>query len=144
MLKQSEILLAVGNKLKSQFPNFPAYLDDTKENFKSPCFFLKMIVLKQPVNKYVNYNDCTLYITYFSLKGEAMYKTYDIKDAVIDLFWRGLKVKDRYIHFGNISTMTEGQDADIEMLTLPFVFYDAIEMDVTEYLMMNFYNRQKG
>ena len=69
MLLQREILEATKAKLKDipRFQNLKAYLDETKENFETPCFFLKLIKTAKPENVMAGRteNECLLVITYF-------------------------------------------------------------------------------
>ena len=46
MLKQSDILEAAKLKLK-EIINIPVYLDEVQENYKSPCFFIKLEPMKK-------------------------------------------------------------------------------------------------
>ena len=135
MLNQVDILKATRNKIKDMYPNIPIYLEEVKEGFKSPAFFLKLLIVKSPVSGFRNYNDCTLYITYFSKKGETdSLEMYAIKDNILNAFWSGIQVTDRYIKFNTVSSTTDGTDADIIMFDLPFVYYDCIEQHNSDYL----------
>ena len=135
MLQQREILEAAKEKLKGleRFKDLKAYLDETKENFDTPCFFLKLIKTVKPENPRANRteNECLLVITYFDEKDETeesenkAAELYDIKDEITATFWRGLKVKDRWIHFSEVTSDTEGEKADIIYMQLPFVYLDA-------------------
>jgi len=126
MLRQVEILEAVRNRLKKIYP-LKVYLDEVKEDFETPCFFLKLIKTVEPhdirADKYLN--DCLLIITYFALKGTAQAADlYNIKDSVTAAFWRGMQVKDRYIHFEEVSSDTDTEEAEIVYIQLPFKYYD--------------------
>lgn len=135
MLLQRDILEAVKEKLKSlpRFKELKAYLDETKENFETPCFFLKLIKTTKPENARAGrtQNECLLVITYFDAKDETdeseskAAEIYDIKDEITAAFWRGLKVKDRWIHFSEVTSDTDGDDADIIYMQLPFEYMDA-------------------
>ena len=131
MLKQTDILGAVKKKLK-EIVDLPVYLDEVVENYQSPCFFLKLMKKTEPDNVQANrlLNKCLLLITYFAEKGinEAA-DLYDIKDAITQAFWRGLEVKTRYIMFLEITSETEGDDADIIYMELPFNYYDSDKED---------------
>ena len=63
MLRQVEILKAVQDKLKKIYP-LKVYLDEVKEDFETPCFFLKLIKTAIPHNIESNkcLNDCLLII----------------------------------------------------------------------------------
>ena len=126
MLKQSEILEAVKIKLK-EIINIPVYLDEVKENYETPCFFLKLVKHTRPENEAANryYNECLLGIAYFEQKGTAKASIfYDVQDAIIRKFWRGLKIGKRYIHFQQLECDIVGQDGDIMSVALPFNYFD--------------------
>ena len=127
MIRQSEILKAVQSKLKTIY-NLPVYLDEVVENFISPCFFLKMLKKSEPDNVAANrnINKCMIVITYFAEKGvNNALELYDIKDAITQGFWRGLQIGRRYIHFYEISSETDGEEADIVYVYMNFNYYDS-------------------
>jgi hypothetical protein len=134
MLKENEILEATKLKLKTIY-DYPVYLDDVKENFQAPCFFLKLIRSIRQDGLYTNYNTCTLYIDYFpEYSGDdGQLERYEVKDNVVELFYNGLQVADRHIKFGTISATTVGQDSDIIEISLPFSYYDAIQQNETDW-----------
>lgn len=134
MLKQTDILRATQEKLKKLYP-LPVYLDEVKEDFQTPCFFLKMIKRVQPHNINSNkcLNECLLVITYFALKGTVQaVDLYDIKDSVAAAFWRGMQVGDRYIHFEEVKSDTDSEEAEIVYIQLPFTYYDSDSGDDEE------------
>lgn len=144
MLKQADILTAARDKLKTIYPSFPIYLDEVKKNFISPCFFLKLVRVTTPQSKTMLLNNCTLYITYFTIKNQNLaIELYDIKDTVIETFWQGLQVEDRFIKFATVTTDTNGTDADIVTVNLPFMYYDAIPSVSTDYLIENIYSNEQ-
>ena len=131
MLMQSEILEAAKLKLK-EIISIPVYLDEVKENYETPCFFLKLVKHTRPDNEAANryYNECLLGIAYFEQKGTVKASIfYDIQDAIIRKFWRGLKVGKRHIHFQELECDIVGQDGDIMSVALPFSYFDADEDD---------------
>jgi len=70
-------------------------------------------------------------VTYFATKGTTdAAEFYEIKDEITALFHTGFKVKDRYIKINNISSITDGEDADIIYFTLKFEFFDTLGEDV--------------
>ena len=133
MLKEADILKAVRNEIKAIYPNYEIYLDDTKENFKTPCFFLKLIRSTNMHTKYLNFNVCTLYITYFPAANSDALGMYEVKDVLIEKFWQGLQVTDRHIKFEPINSNTDGQDSNIAQIALPFSYYDAVPKEEPAY-----------
>lgn len=127
MLKQTDILRTAQEKLKKLYP-LPVYLDEVKEDFQTPCFFLKMIkrVVPHNIQSDKNLNDCLLVITYFALKGTVQaVDLYDIKDSVAAAFWRGMQVGNRYIHFEEVRSDTDSEEQEIVYIQLPFQYYDS-------------------
>jgi len=127
LLKQTDILRAAQERLKKLYP-LPVYLDEVKEDFQTPCFFLKLIKRVEPHNISSDkcLNDCLLVITYFALKGTVQaVDLYDIKDSVAAAFWRGMKVCDRYIHFEEVRSDTDSEEQEIVYIQLPFQYYDS-------------------
>ena len=138
MLNSVDILKQVRNKLKSIYP-YTVYLDDSKENCDSPCFFLQLNISRKQVGKHKFFNNGNLYITYFSTKNTTdAVEFYEIKDAISQLFHSGFQVQDRYIKINNISAITDGEDADIIYFTLQFEYFDTLGEDkITDTQMTN-------
>lgn len=138
MLKQTDILISTRNELKKLYPNFLVYLDDTKEGFDSPCFFLKLLIVRSQQSRALFLNDCTLYITYFAQKNEtSAVELYDIKDNILNQFFGGLQVNERYIKFETVSCTTDGNEADIINFDLHFKYYDSIDEVKEQYTIDN-------
>ena len=130
MLQSLDILKQVRNKLKSIY-DYTVYLDDSKENCDSPSFFLQLNISRKQVGKHKFFNNGNLYITYFSSKNTTdAVEFYEIKDAISQLFHTGFQVKDRYIKINNITSITDGDDADIIYFTLTFEYFDILGEDV--------------
>ena len=130
MLNSVDILKQVRNKLKSIY-DYTVYLDDSKENCDSPCFFLQLNISRKQVGKHKFFNNGNLYITYFATKNTTdAVEFYEIKDAISQLFHAGFQAKDRYIKINNISAVTDGDDADIIYFTLQFEYMDVLGEDV--------------
>ena len=144
MLESIDILKQVRNKLKSVY-NYTVYLDDSKENCDSPCFFLQLNISRKQVGKHKFFNNGNLYITYFATKGSTdAVEFYEIKDAISQLFHVGFSVKDRYIKINNINAVTDGEDADIIYFTLQFEFFDTLGEDIeTNIKIENIYQSNK-
>ena len=130
MLNGVDILKQVRNKLKSIY-DYTVYLDDSKENCDSPCFFLQLNINRKQVGKHKFFNNGNLYITYFATKNTTdAVEFYEIKDAISQLFHAGFSAQDRYIKINNISAITDGEDADIIYFTLTFEYFDVLGEDV--------------
>ena len=130
MLNSVDILKQVRNKLKSVY-QYTVYLDDSKENCDSPCFFLQLNISRKQAGKHKFFNNGNLYITYFATKNTTdAVEFYEIKDTISQLFHSGFSVKDRYIKINNISAITDGEDADIIYFTLTFEYFDILGEDV--------------
>lgn len=130
MLQSVDILKQVRNKLKSVY-TYTVYLDDSKENCNSPCFFLRLNIDRRQAGRHKFFCSGNLYVTYFATKGTTdAAEFYEIKDEITALFHTGFKVKDRYIKINNISSITDGEDADIIYFTLKFEFFDTLGEDV--------------
>ena len=137
MLQSVDILKQVRNKLKSIY-DYTVYLDDSKENCDSPCFFLQLNINRKQVGKHKFFNNGNLYITYFAVKNTTdAVEFYEIKDAISQLFHAGFQTKDRYIKINNISAITDGEDADIVYFTLTFEYLDTLGEDIETNIKIN-------
>lgn len=125
MLTKADIMHAVYDKIKKMYPQYEIYLEDSKRNFVTPCFFMKMISVRTPQKENMCYNDCTLYISYIPSEDAPAINTIEVRDAIDNAFWRGIQVKDRFIHMTTMSHQTVGEDSDIIEVSLSFAYYDA-------------------
>lgn len=141
MLTEAEIMRAVRNKIKGFYPKYPVNLDDSKEKFRTPCFFLKLIRGTVKAGKNITYNVCTLYVTYFPRQPADPLDLYAVKDTLTNIFWNGMPVSDRVIKFGMVSSNTIGQDSDVAEVTLPFTFYDSPGQPEDKWLIENIYEK---
>lgn len=145
MLNSVDILKQVRNKLKSVY-DYTVYLDDSKENCDSPCFFLQMNINRKQVGKHKFFNNGSLYITYFATKNTTdAVEFYEIKDNISQLFHAGFSVNDRYIKINNINAVTDGEDADIIYFTLQFEYIDILgEDEETTIMIENIHQNNKS
>lgn len=145
MTKATDILKAARDQLKQHYPAYKVYLDDVVEDIASPCFILKLMDTARDDGNYRVYHDGYLYVTFFARKGDAdAMQLYDIKDTLMATFVRGLYVGKRHINFNQLSTETEGEDADIVQMTLPYAYYDTLDAPVNEYIIKNVYTDYKA
>lgn len=144
MLNSVDILKKVRNKLKSIY-DYTVYLDDSKENCDSPSFFLQLNISRKQVGKHKFFNSGNLYITYFATKNTTdAVEFYEIKDNISQLFHTGFQVQDRYIKINNITSVTDGEDADIIYFTLTFEYFDTLGEDtITNIKIENIYQNNK-
>lgn len=126
MLTQIDILQSVRDILKANY-DYPVYLDETKEGFESPCFFLKSIRLSNKDSKCYELNNITIYLTFFSEKGTlTAEELYIIQDSLTSYFGSGIKVNkdNRYLLTRNLSHTIDGEDSDIITFSFDIQYYD--------------------
>lgn len=126
MLTQIDILQAVRDILKAHY-EYPIYLDEVKEGFESPCFFLKSIRLSNQDSKCYELNNITIYLTFFSEKGAlTAEELYFIQDSLTSYFGSGIKVNkdNRYLLTRNLSHTIDGEDSDIITFSFDIQYYD--------------------
>lgn len=126
MLTQIDILKAVRDILINHY-EYPVYLDEVKEGFESPCFFLKSIRLTNLDNKSYELNNITIYLTFFSEKGTlTAEELYIIQDSLTSYFRSGFTVQkdNRYLLTRNLSHEIDGEDSDIIIFSFDIQYYD--------------------
>ena len=64
MIHDIDILQAIQQKLKERFP-YPVYLQEVKEGFRPPAFFLKTMTVASPQGRKEVYRDTDMYITIY-------------------------------------------------------------------------------
>ena len=139
MLNSVDVLKQVRDKLKSVY-DYTIYLDDSKDNCNSPCFFLSLNIYRRQAGIDKVFCDGVIHLTYFSVKGETdAVKFYQIKDGISQSFHKGFKVKDRYIKIKSINTVTDGEDADIIHFDMQIEYFDVYEdkSDEKQYIIQN-------
>lgn len=134
---------AAYSKIKKLYPDCKIYLEDSKRDFTTPCFFMRLISVRRQEKENLCYNDCTLYVTYIPSDGDEAIETIKARDAIDNAFWRGFYVKDRFIHMGTIGHQTIGEDSDIAEIALSFAYYDADE-SYDEYLAHDWQKERPG
>ena len=140
MLSEVDILTATKAALKS-VRNVPVYIDDYKEHFESPCWFIKLDTSRAMISRYRCRNICSLTVTYFSqLNDTSALELYRIKTEVQNSLWRGLKIKDRHINFDSVQTNIISDDADIMQTDLHFEYIDAIDDSESAVLIQHVYD----
>lgn len=142
MIHDIDILQAVKQALKERFP-YPVFLQEVKEGFKPPAFFLKTMTVVTPQKENEVYRDTDLYITYLPKKQEASTAIYAVLFAAEDLFRDGLKVCDRCLPVVSISEELIGTDNDGGRLTLTFQYYDAQDKAETADIMKVLHQRYR-
>ena len=143
MIHDIDILQAVQQKLKERFP-YPVYLQEVKEGFAPPAFFLKTMTVATPQKEKEVYRDTDLYITYLPKKQEKSTAIYAVLFAAENLFRDGLKVGNRYLPVVSMSEELMGTDNDGGRLTLTFQYYDAREKEETAEIMKVLHQRYQG
>lgn len=126
MLNQIDILSAIKDILASKF-GYPIYLDEVKEGFESPCFFLKSNRIANRDNKCYQLNTIMIYITFFSEKGTlTAEELYNLQDSLTQYFISGFPVKkdNRYLQTLNLNHEIDGEDSDIITLSFDIRYYD--------------------
>lgn len=131
-LKQSDIIKAVANLLKTQF-GCKVYADEVLEGFKKPCFFIKFITTTRRQTKYVVKKTVSAMLTYFPKDDQRNEIHYlDIFEQIHNLFVEGFRVGSRYLQVGRISDSRIGDDADILQVTLSISYLDYIQRPQSE------------
>ena len=140
MLSEVDILTATKAALKS-VRAIPVYIDDYKENFKAPCWFVKLDTTRAMISKYRCRNVCSLMVTYFSqLNDTSALELYRLKSDIQDSLWRGLTVKDRHMNFDSVQSNIISDDADIVQTDLHFEYIDAVDDNESSCLIQHVYD----
>ena len=143
MIHGIDILQAVQEKLKGRFP-YPVYLQEVKEGFRPPAFFLKSMTVATPQSPDVIYRDTDIYITYVPHKQTANTSIYEVLAAVENLFRDGIAVQDRFFAVLSMSEELIGQDNDGGRVTLTLNYYDSAEKNDETEPMEILHQRYKG
>ena len=144
MLKSSDILKSTHDELQALYPDFPVYLDETKEGFTTPCFFLKLVSVRAPETRLRYKSTCSLFISFLCEKGKVdpLY-IYDLKDDIYNMFWQGMKVKDRFLKFDSLKSESLGTESDSIQFQLDFTYLDIVEEKETDIKIMHIHGVEK-
>ena len=143
MTHDIDILQAVQQKLKGRFP-YPVYLQEVKEGFRPPAFFLKSMTVATPQAPNRVYRDTDIYITYIPQKQAASTSIYGVLAAVEDLFRDGIAVQDRFFAVHSMNGELIGADNDGGRLTLTVQYYDSADETETAERMKVLHQRFRG
>lgn len=133
-MEQLDILQAVQAKLTEAF-NYPIYLDETKEGFQSPCFFLKAIRTTNRDNHTYHKNNVSIYVTFFSEKGTLLAEDlYTIQDTLFTDFTYGFYLLNKrlFLLTENLHAEIDGEDSDIILFSFDVKYFD-VAPSTTEY-----------
>jgi hypothetical protein len=137
-MNQLDILQAVQAKLAKAF-NYPIYLDETKEGFQSPCFFLKAIRTTNRDNYTYHKNNVSIYVTFFSEKGTLLAEElYAIQDTLFTDFTYGFYLLNKrdFLLTENLHAEIDGEDSDIITFSFDVKYFD-VNPSKTEYEIIN-------
>jgi hypothetical protein len=139
MMNQLDILEAVKAKVLDSY-NYPIYLDETKEGFQSPCFFLKALrtTNRDNCNYHVNY--VSVYVTFFAEKGTILAEDlYAIQDTLFNSFTYGFYLLNerRFLLTENIHAEIDGEDSDLITFSFDVKYFDHAPVNNGDYEIMN-------
>lgn len=143
MIHDIDILQAMQQKLKERFP-YPVYLQEVKEVFRPPAFFLKTMTVASPQGRREVYRDTDMYITYIPQKQTASTSIYEVLAAAEDLFRDGIAVQDRFFAVLSMNEELIGADNDGGRLTLTVQYYDSADETEAAERMKVLHQRYRG
>lgn len=144
MIHDLDILQAVQEQLRTKFPGCPVYLQEVKEGFQPPAFFLKSMTVATPLHDGMVYRDTDIYITYVPRKTIHTFVIFQALADALELFMDGLTVKDRHISFSSITEELLGEANDGGQITLSFSYYEAATKEEITELMLILHERVRG
>lgn len=144
MIHDLDILQAVQEKLRMKFPGCPVYLQEVKEGFTPPAFFLKSMTVATPLHDGMVYRDTDIYITYVPRKTIHTFVIFQALADTLELFMDGITVKARHISFSSITEELLGEANDGGQITLSFSYYETATKEETEELMLILHERVRG
>ncbi len=127
MMKLSSVVGVIVRSLKIEF-KCQIYSEEVKRNYKTPCFFIKVLVSTSQETKTVSQKRLDIILTYFPdprEKDDLQYMR--LLDRVCDLFLTGIRVEDRHLKLTDISSGRAGEEDDIFQIYLTTEFLDGID-----------------
>lgn len=132
MITQIDILLAVRGILLT-VQDIPVYLDEVKESFESPCFFLKATSNANRYSKTNNQRRMSVYVTYYAEKGAVTAEElYIIQDSLLSAFFEEFEVLNqdesdvRHLQPFNLAAEIDGDDADIVRFQFDLSYFESV------------------
>lgn len=127
MMKLSNIVGVIVRSLKSEF-KCQIYSEEVKRNYKTPCFFIKVLVNADQETKNVAQKRLDIILTYFPDPREKDDLQYmQLLDRVCDLFLTGIRLENRHLKITDISSGRAGEEDDIFQIYLTTEFLDGID-----------------
>lgn len=127
MLKQSDILQAITDTLKTKYPEpqYTYYGKEIKEDFHQPCFFCNAVKSVYGYSKNQNNIALSVFLDFFADEGgDTQLQFSDCQDIITELFQHGIQVKGRFLHTDRISSEIIGEDADILQVSININYLD--------------------
>lgn len=138
-----DILEAVNKILKDNY-KYSIYLEDIKEGFDSPCFFLKVHHRLTQVSANYCQNTVTVYIDYLPQKGELLAEDLlEMAKSLTVLFYKGIQVQGRYFLTKNIQSELGSEDKDVLNLSFDVDYQTPITKTITNDIMSNLYLNER-
>lgn len=138
-----DILEAVNKILKDNY-KYPIYLEDIKEGFDSPCFFLKVHHGLTQISANYFYNTATVYIDYLPPKGEELAEDLlDMAKALTELFCKGIVVQDRFFLVKNIQSELGSEDKDVLNFSFELNYHTQQTRNITNDIMSNLHLNER-
>lgn len=125
-VKQVNIIKQIADILATNF-KCTVYSDEVLEGFSKPCFFIKFVTTNSLQTVHLTSKTLSVILTYFprdEFKNEMQYLI--VLDKIQNLFQKGIKVKDRYLHTEDISETRVGEEQDILQITINLPYLDKV------------------
>lgn len=123
MIVVSDILASFNKKLKENF-DLPIYGKNTKEGYDLPCFYTQLIINNyNPYNANFFESSISIICAYLTEIVDQV-EQYEMIEKFQKLFYKYLKVNDRYLHIESVSQTYTGENNDIIQFNISISYYD--------------------
>ncbi len=124
MIKTSEILTAINNKLTELYPTYKIYGIETYEGYKMPCFNTELhLVNKTRCNQNINLYDIDILIDYLNTPTDTV-EIMDVADVLHENFSKTITVGERTFHIKSFQQEYSGDYNNILTCIISLSIYD--------------------
>ncbi|WP_126939787.1 DUF6838 family protein [Veillonella sp. VA142] len=121
---QAKLWKSIAIMIEDEFDN-KVYSDEVREEFETPCFFIKSLMHSQLQNKFYIKRNQSIICTYFPDEEDKNEDHYmEMTDRFLLLFQRGINVEDRHFDVTDIHGDRIGEDEDIMQFTMEITYMD--------------------
>ena len=125
MVTRKALLESIREVLLAALPEVNIYADEVREGFKTPSFFVRLLMTKNTVNMSINEIKLSIILTYYPhSRSNKEFEFAAVMDSLDKEFGLDLNVGERTLHIEKIEHDRIGEKSDIMQSVVTISYYD--------------------